>query len=345
MGKNGQNKLLAVSISKIERSVIEIWENEFGKPIDESYIFNQPTRASTFKIHIKYILISLKALISSKKYDYIVFWQQFMGIYYALFSRIFIFRKSWSKTVVLTFIYLKRPGIFGKLYFYLIKFAINSPAVDKFVCHSTSELEYLKKIFNHKNPNKIIFCPLGEGVNSRLIDEPGDYYFSGGSSNRDYSSVINAFKINNKKLVIACKPENIREIDLPSNIKIYYDAYGNKFFDLIRNSKGVIVLVENDKVSAGQLVILNAMRFGKPLFVTRGNSMRDYTDDSYCFEIDHKSISSLNEAIRKFEENENSYKQMSRRAFDVYNKFYSLNSYAKRIADIFFEEETIFKDK
>jgi glycosyltransferase involved in cell wall biosynthesis len=330
--------IMVASIAKIEQVAIDKWQSIFQKEIQNEYIYDTPTVKSKFNIHYRYIKMAIKIARNRKKYDYIIFWQQFIGIYYAVFTRLFWMKRNLPQSLILTFIYLKRPGFFGRLYYQFMKYAFNASAINSFVCHSSSEHAYYNKVFKPKNKDKVIFCRVGEGTHSELNPSPADYYFSGGGSNRDYATVIEAFAKNGKRLSIACKPENMQSIAIPPNVSVYHDAYGNDFFELIRNSKAAIVLVENKNISAGQLVILHAMRYGKPLFVTEGNSMKDYTDESYSYNVAHKSVDSLIKAIDEFEESEKNYKEMSEKAFETYNRYYTLEKYAERIAKILLRE-------
>jgi glycosyltransferase involved in cell wall biosynthesis len=333
MEKN-QN-ILVVSLARLDAIVIETFERKTGLKCIELFQYTVPTRVSSLKRHMDCIKLAFRVVTLRNKYKTIVFWQQFIGLYFNLWCYVLFVRK-YPQAIILTVIYIKRYGYAGKIFYFFFKLAFNSKYVDKLVCHSSNERIYYLDEFGHNLANKIIFCRLGEGLNHKdCIPIPEEkYFFSGGSSNRDYTTLIKAFEGLDQRLIIACKPENIITQDIPSNVTVVCDAYGVAFSNLIRNSYAVILTIQNPNISSGQLVLLNAMSFGKCLIVTAGNCMYDYINDDYSISVPAKSAYDIREAVNFLLENPDQYRQMSVDAYNNYQSLYSVDKYAERIADL-----------
>jgi len=331
--KGKEKKITVASIAQLDNNVIRVWEENFNARVEEIFIYKKPTRESTIKFHVNCIKVAWKVLKKSDKEDNIILWQQFIGIYYGVFTRIFHAFKNPTQCLVLTFIFMERKGLLGKMYKSFIKYAISSPSISKLVSHSEAEVNFLKKTFPSL-ANKFEFCLLGEGSSIKFNDKNKSYFFSGGSSNRDYKTLIEAFQKNKKPLMIACKNENIEGLKFPENVKIHYNAYGENFISLICASKAAIVLVKDNRVSSGQLVVLNAMRCGKPIIATNGAGMINYLNPSYSILVEPFSVRALCEAVNKIDNDPELEREMAKNAYDHYNEFFTIEKYALRIYEI-----------
>jgi glycosyltransferase involved in cell wall biosynthesis len=328
-------KILIVSIAKIDSVVIESIEKETCQNCDELFIYPKPARVSDLKRHLDCFLMAVKTIKKRKDYDSIIFWQQFIGLYYNVLCKLLLIRK-FPKSIILTIIYIKRFGFSGKLYHWFYKSAFRSKYISKLICHSSSERKYYLEEFGNDLVNKIIFCKLGEGIIlPRDAKTNGErYYFSGGSSNRDYKTLIKAFDGTNEKLIIACKPENVADINVPENVKIVFNTYDDGFSNLMKNSYSVILPIADPTISSGQLVLLNSMKYAKSTIVTTGNCMADYIDKSYALEVEAKSVEDLRKAVALLSTNSKLNEFMSENAYNHYCYSYSIDKYGKRIGQI-----------
>lgn len=326
---------LIVSIAKLDDIVIKTIEQKSGMKCVELYKYAHPTRLTNFQRHKDCLSIAYKAFLLRKRYSNIIFWQQFIGLYYNLWCY-FLFARKVPKSIILTVIYIKRHGMLGKIYHLLYKISFLSKLHSKLVCHSSSERNYYLIEFGQQLENEIIFCKLGEGMSLQKREpQPSEkYFFSGGSSNRDYETLISAFDGLAEKLIIACKPENIGALKIPKNVTILHNAYGDDFLNLINNAYSVILTISDPNVSSGQLVLLNAMRFGKSTIVTGGNCMSDYIEKEYAYEVPARDVEKLRESIILLSNNPQVNNSMSANAYKYYCDNYSIDKYAERISDI-----------
>ena len=111
---------------------------------------------SAWKKKAKFFLFPLKVLRHRKEFGTILSYQQFYGLFFAFYSAIFHLKKH-SHLIVTTFIYRPKQGWKGKLYAWFMRKAVNSPALDKIVCFSSSEPAYYQSIFG---TDKFTYVPL-----------------------------------------------------------------------------------------------------------------------------------------------------------------------------------------
>jgi glycosyltransferase involved in cell wall biosynthesis len=111
--------------------------------------------------------------------------------------------------------------------------------------------------------------------------EPGDYYFAGGYSNRDYPALLEAFRRIPQRLVIVCSALN-RELDaleIPSNVTILRDLPGAEFDAYVRGAKACIIPLKHDTGASGQSVMLRLMRQRKAIIASDFGAVRGYVVD------------------------------------------------------------------
>ena len=85
-----------------------------------------------------YVFFPLLVFLRRHRYDYIVAQQQFYGLMLAFYCRLFRVRKDFH-LFVLTFIYLPKAGVVGRIYRRFMRYIVQSPYIDFFTVHSTAE--------------------------------------------------------------------------------------------------------------------------------------------------------------------------------------------------------------
>ncbi len=285
--------------------------------------------------HISYIKVARRALAMRNNYEAIIFWQQFIGIYYSLLS-IFSFSKKFPPAVILTFIFIRRHGTKGKLHKMLYKLAVQSKFIRNLVCHSSSEKRFYIAEFGEHSKEKFKFIPIGEGtfIFEKEQIENQDFYISGGASNRDYATLIEAFRRIDDRLLIACRPQDVEGIDIPENVEVCFDTYGDDFLDYLRQSKALILSIKDPDVSAGQLVLINAMRAKKMAIVTAGNCLDDYADKEFTIKVNAHSQKEIIDSIRDINNNPQQKELMEQAALSKYKECYSLEQYGENVGQL-----------
>ena len=281
------------------------------------------------KRYIKFFTVALKTVFSLKKYEgkTILCWQQFYGIAIAFFCRLFHVKKN-NKLVIMTFIYKQKGGIAGKLFYKFVKYAITSKYVDSIILTTRSEAKLYQKIFGiDKKIFKFAQCGAIE-YDSKQFDDDSlkkkNYIFSTGRSNRDYGFLINALENTNYHLVIACDTLNAEN---KQNIEIHKDIFGEKMLKYMRNARAVVIALDDDKIAAGQLVLLHAMNMGVPVIITRSHGVTDdYVVDNYNGLVIEKTKGELINALDKIYNDADLYKKLS---INSEKEFYSKYTYRK----------------
>ncbi len=280
-----------------------------------------------------YLIIALKGIFLRKHYDVVFFWQQYIGIYYLLFSFLFRFQ---LKPCFLFYVIYKPPKniILNKIKLNIFVFLLNQNILKKVFFFSKSDLIY-KKI-NREKKVFIKFASYNNYIEKNFTDcLKTDYIFSGGDSNRDYTSLAEiACHFSKEKFVVACTKRDAVLFKKAANIEVYTDSYGDKFSEHIINSKAVIIPLLNPDVVSGQLVILQALQAGKIVFLSNNNFLWDWIDTSSTkkFIIPYTCYEDLEQFLKKTSKELKKCAQLSREYY--LNNFSSISMYQHLINEI-----------
>jgi hypothetical protein len=133
-------------------------------------------------------------------------------------------------------------------------------------------------------PSEVYFHLWRQDLDGKLPSEDiieGDYVFSGGYSNRDYGLLISSMHCIETQLIIAASSRNQIKKTHDTSIKIYRDINESVFEKLLAQSKLVVLPLYNKGEACGQSVLLRVLRNGKPLIVTRHESVENYLGTDY----------------------------------------------------------------
>lgn len=262
------NILLVISDCIIDKDIIECLANKLNttKIVFFEKKLGQYTGLRFCYRHLMYFWLALRGYIYYSKHtpEFVLIWQQYIGLYFSLFSLLDItriFRKNRSE-IVLFYIIPKRKvvsHIFGRI--------LDKGVVNKLVYFSLidfNEARSEKKILLNYFQKPLSIKSLGEITAKPII--PGEYVFSGGTSNRDYSQIEKlAVAFPYKKFVVACTSKDVNTIKYLKNIEKFTDKYDNNFLNLIYYSSFVIIPLKNPNLSSGQIVLLRSLEFSKPV--------------------------------------------------------------------------------
>lgn len=114
------------------------------------------------KVLLRYILFFLFPLlivIKRRKYEKIVTWQQFYGLNYAFWCRLFHLPKV-NDLTVMTFIYARKQGRIGRIYHRYMTYIVKSKYIDRFIVFSPKEAAYYSECFDEPI-ERFVSIPLG----------------------------------------------------------------------------------------------------------------------------------------------------------------------------------------
>lgn len=281
--------------------------------------------------YIVFFIYPLTLLPSRKKYEYIISWQQFYGLNFVFWARFFRLCKR-NKLIVLTFIYKTKKGFVGRLYYKYMNYIVTSHHIDYVICYSKNEITYYRHLFPHAE-DKFKYMPLGmEEIILDSSPETSDYIFSTGRSNRDYTFLTEALANTQYSLKIAC--DYLVKTKKTKNIKILDDCHREAMINVLKNCYCVCIALDNPHISAGQLVILQAMQLGKPVVITQSDGVVDYITNGYNGYIIEKNKAQLLTILDRIYNDQQLYKELSDNCRKSFFKNHSMKSMAKNLIDL-----------
>lgn len=301
----GRKRLLILADCPLPLAFITSIGRRANATIDLQYIdTSRETQRGILYRHLSYLYLSLIGLCIYGRYNYLLFWQQFIGVYWGVINR-FVGRKKIAAGL-LPLIITRRSGITGYLKLKVFGAALNNDNIHFAVCHSQNELLHYKALRSLTAvAGKIKYAPFGSTSLRQEVRDNGNYIFSGGTSNRDYATLIEAVRNLDVNLIIACKPEDVNLKNLPSNVKVVFNAYGGAFDKLIAGSFLNVIPLKDTRISSGQLCLLKAMSYGKPIVATASAGVEDYLDETCAYLVPSASPSHMKMAIFRATMNRN----------------------------------------
>lgn len=286
--------------------------------------------------YIKYFAFPFLVFINRKKYKNIIGWQAFYGLIFAFYCKLFHVKKT-TTLIIKNFIYKPKSGIIGKIYFWFMNYVVKGEYVDFFVCSSQKYCEQCAAIFGEPR-DRFVFVPFGINDFTKVVDQEESakekYILAMGRSNRDWEFLIDAFSTADDTLYIVC--DELKWSNLPQNIKIWNDIWGNRSYEMIRDCEMMIIPILDGSIVAGETVLLQAMSFSKPVIITAPSCLADdYVIDGKTGFIVNKDRSSLLNAIKKLHEDQGLYQYLAENSRIQYEQEYSLYSFGLRIGRLY----------
>lgn len=107
-----------------------------------------------------------------------------------------------------------------------------------------------------------------------------DYVLAvGRDRGRDWATLFAAVRDTELKLKVACRPEDIEGLELPSNVEYVGFLPLDEYRDLTAAARVVVVPTKVRAYPTGQTVLLEAMALARCCVVTDTPAMRDYVED------------------------------------------------------------------
>ncbi|MFG6386725.1 MAG: glycosyltransferase family 4 protein [Muribaculaceae bacterium] len=291
-------------------------------------------KLGTLRRYFHYFAFPLKfALKRNQGWECMVAWQQFFGLNTAFWSRLLHLPKK-APLLTMTFIYNPKAGLAGKIYGKYIKYCLTGGYIDKVICYSPQECESYSRSFGI-SPELFAFVPLGisKAEGPELHPVKGDYVFSTGRSNRDFTFLVDALK-DRYDLRIATQGFASPAAGSVRKLEILDNCFGDDMLRRMSESLCVVIPLDDISVSSGQLVVLQAMRMGKPVIVTENVTMSTYIDNGKTGFIIPKDKDELLRTIDRLASDSELYEKVSRCQRETFLKKFTEEALADRIADI-----------
>ena len=318
----GSEFLKGLCQSTHEKWEIKCWKNNVGHG---SKLFD-------FGRYFGYFWHPFCIFLSRGGYKTIVAWQQFYGLIFSFYCKLFHVKKE-NRCIVMTFIYKDKAGFVGKIYKAFISYCIHSKYIDRIVVYSKSEVSYYAALF-HVSEKKFQFIPLGMQEESKKIklfdDKDTPFLLSVGRSNRDYAFLFRSVA-DIPYQVIVLSDSIDPNVEIPANVKVYRNVKGDKYLKLLARSKCVLIPLKDPNISSGQLVILQAMRYGVPIIVTESVAVQDYVTDGIDAVVVKKEENEFRETIIKLMDNEGERQRISQNERKTFKAKFSMKTMGENV--------------
>ena len=150
-------------------------------------------------------------------------------------------------------------------------------AVDRFVVHSTHEIDVYSRWLRLPR-ERFVFVPLS--VDDRTVTEMEDcatpFVVSMGTANRDYAILIDALRDTPYRAVIVAGPHALSGLAIPDGVEVVSGLSEVECQKLCQRARLSIVPLKNLHTAAGQVTVVEAMMFGRPVIATRSVGTVDY---------------------------------------------------------------------
>lgn len=205
--------------------------------------------------------------------------------------------------------------------------------IDEVLVYSSREVEYYKRIFPNTN-----FAFIKYGIdyseNERYIHKlPQKYIFSGGGSNRNYKFLVNTYNSMERKetpLVIATQGWRLKGLDT-SKCLVLEDVVIENFGDVLKRSEMLILSLKETEISAGHMVMLQAMKLKVPIIVNDIPAVRDYVDEKSVIFYESEDAKRLSDIIENYHNNMFKLEKLINNAYKVYSEELTFDSFIKRV--------------
>lgn len=239
------------------------------------------------------------------------------------------------RIVLVGFIYTSRRSrllmALRRLYFRCV-FAF----ADTVLCHSAFELEHYRRIFRGCRA-RFAYIPFGLHVAGResmsgTAVEPR-YVLAAGRSGRDYRTLFDAVRGQDIRVRVVCDSSDaLADLDVPPNVVVLRDCYGSAYLRELAGASIVAVPLAVDQISAGQMVMLQAMSLGKPVVVTRTPTIEEYvTDGEQAVLVPRADAVALRRAIEDLLASPERIAAMGRAGLRTFEEKFSMRSYVRNV--------------
>jgi len=280
---------------------------------------------------------ALKIFNSRERYDAKLFINPIVGYFYCLLLS--VFNRTNENVIVSGFIFeQKRSSLYFELRKKLVSFAYRR--TKKLILYSIIEVEQYSQLFPALK-DKFTFVKYGRDYDifeENKYETNDSYFASGGGSNRNYDTLLEAMKIlENSNPDIHCKiatrPHDYDVEFKPANLQIYHDIRVDRFGSFIKKSKFVVIPLKDNDISAGHMSLLEAMYQGKAIIVTDIPSVRDYVGDEQVFFYESNNSNELANLIDYIFRNLNDevVQEKTRASKNAYEQEYGFSPFVKRL--------------
>jgi glycosyltransferase involved in cell wall biosynthesis len=156
--------------------------------------------------------------------------------------------------------------------------------ISRFIVYSTMEKQLYHEYFGIPLERiDVVLWSVGKPEVSP--QEPlvsGDYICAIGGNARDYQTLMVAMeKLPDIPLVLVARPHNLKNLNIPSNVKVLINIPQPHAMNIIKHSRFMVLPLTGSKVSCGHVTLVAAMHLGKGFIITSSSGVSDYVIHDY----------------------------------------------------------------
>lgn len=149
------------------------------------------------------------------------------------------------------------------------------------ITNSHAEIPALTKRFAISE-NKCVYVPLNTTVKpSETVLAGEGFILAAGRSLRDYPTLLNAAEHIHAPIVIIGGNDDLNDAKLPSNVTLLREVDRDTYLDYVRRCSMMVLPLLHTLRPTGQVVLLEAMSFGKPTIASEQAGTVDYIQHNH----------------------------------------------------------------
>lgn len=203
--------------------------------------------------------------------------------------------------------------------------------IDRLVVQSQGEVAYLARLFN-TTPHKFTFIPFYTDLEPYVGPTSEGYVFSAGRMERDFATLLKALYNTRIPAVMVADSAQRALLEAHSNsyVQCYFNTTKEEYLALLRKARLVVVSLRQGISSRGQVVLLEAMRCGKPVICSHVESIKTYvTDGQTGWLVAPEDPESLQAMLLRYFPDTDTLQTIGRQAYQVQQRLYSPDAFHK----------------
>lgn len=212
------------------------------------------------------------------------------------------------------------------------------PMTDIFTSYAQVEIDFFEKEMGIKK-GKIKYMPLATDWSyfSQLAKVKRTVISAVGTElGRDYKTLFEAIKGLPIQVEVACHPDNIKGLIVPSNVKIHLNIPVSEVLKIYSRSKLAIIPCYERHRSSGQMVLLETASAGLPIIASKIQGITsafEFKDKKHLLYANPQDSEDLRQKIIFLLENPKPAQELGKAASQFVKNHYTTYHLANRLAD------------